>query len=957
MLEQENSAYQQLFDRMGDAGLIIKDGTFIKCNPAAVALLEFPNEESLINHPPGELSPPLQSDGQESGPKAEKMIAASIDVGPQCFEWVHLKYDGTPITVEVMLTPIDIGGERLIHVLWRDLTARLKVEKALKKSQSMLHVFQETNRDAWMTVSEKGFLDCNEATLELFGCESKEHFCSLGPSDLSPERQPNGELSSELANKNFVKAISDGKNRFDWQHTRHDTKQPFDAEVLLSRTTIAGDTIVQASVRDNSDRKAAEKALKESEKKLQTMYDSHMEAWALMDENGFLECNKVCVELYGAKSKKHFCTLHPKDISPEKQPNGDDSNELKNRLIGEAFEKGSSRFEWQQKRFDNNKTFFTEILFSRVILGDKVLVQANIRNIDDRKRAEAASQNSEKNLRTLFESSRDAWLLLDDNGIFDANQSALTLYGCDDIEALKSLSVEDRSSPIQENGEDSKELSKKHIKKAFDIGSNQFEWKIKNQQTNKIIDVEVLLSTVEINGRIILQSTAREITERKEMEAKVEKLAYEDDLTGLVNRRTMLERLTHILNIYKRTNNNGALLFIDLDHFKVVNDTMGHSTGDAVLKQVAERLKGSVREGDSISRFGGDEFVVMLEELDHNSIRAARRAETVCENLLVDLNTPYKIDGRDLPLTASIGVTMFSGDSSAKDLLQQSDIAMYQAKAAGRNTVRFFDPKMQAAVDARANTEQLIKNALSNNLFELHYQLQINSDGQVLGAEALLRLHHPTKKYIPPMEYIPVAEETGLIVHIGNWVLNTACQQLNAWQKQPSTEHLSIAVNVSSIEFKQPEFVDNVLRAIKASDIDPKQLKLELTETMLVEDIDDIIVKMNQLKDTGVQFSLDDFGTGYSSLQYLKQLPLDQLKVDQSFVRDLEDDPQDRSIVKTIISMAKGLELDIIAEGVETVEQQKMLLAFGCPNYQGYLFAKPMPIKDFNALIQEKLAV
>jgi len=955
-LETHTGAFEQLYRNMGDASLIIRDGLFVSANQAAVKLLEYPNEAALINQSPDKISPPHQPDGQESNIKAEKMISDSFDIGPQRFEWTILKFDGTPLTVEVMLTPIDVVSERLIHVLWRDLTARLKAEKALKKSQSMLHVFQETNRDAWMTVGEKGFLDCNEATLELFGCESKEHFCSLGPSDLSPARQPNGELSSELANKNFVKAISDGKNRFDWQHTRHDTKQPFDAEVLLSRTSIAGDTIVQASVRDNSDRKAAEKALKESEKKLQAMYDSHMEGWVLMDETGFLECNKVCVELYGTKSKKHFCTLRPQELSPGKQPNGDDSLEMSKRLINEAFEKGSSRFEWQQKRFDNDETFFTEILLSRVTLGDKVLLQANIRNIDDRKRAEALLRTSEKRAQRLFEKMGDACLIIKNGHFIECNPAAVKLLEFPNKDALLNRPSHKTSPLLQPDGQDSNLKAKKMMDATFFEGSQRFEW-VYLKNNDEPITLEVMLTPIDVGNEKIIHVVWRDLTERILIESKVQQLAYEDELTGLANRRTLLDRLEHILSLYKRTSFNGALLFIDLDHFKMVNDTMGHSTGDVVLKQVAERLKGSVREGDSIARFGGDEFVVMLEELDHNSTHAARRAETVCENLLADLNIPYKIDGRDLPITASIGVTMFSGGSSAKDLLQQSDIAMYQAKAAGRNAIRFFDPEMQAAVDARANTEQLIKNALSNNLFELHYQLQINSDGQVFGAEALLRLHHPTKSYIPPMEYIPVAEETGLIVHIGNWVLNTACQQLNAWQKQPSTEHLSIAVNVSSIEFKQPEFVDNVLRGIKASDINPKRLKLELTETMLVEDIGDIIVKMNQLKGIGVQFSLDDFGTGYSSLQYLKQLPLDQLKVDQSFVRDLEDDPQDRSIVKTIISMAKGLELDIIAEGVETVEQQKMLLAFGCPNYQGYLFAKPMPIKDLNALLEEKQVV
>jgi len=345
---------------------------------------------------------------------------------------------------------------------------------------------------------------------------------------------------------------------------------------------------------------------------------------------------------------------------------------------------------------------------------------------------------------------------------------------------------------------------------------------------------------------------------------------------------------------------------------------------------------------------------VMLEDLDKDAIKAASKAETACEKLLSDLNQSYELKGKQRHVTASIGVSMFSEDSLIADLLQQSDIAMYQAKAAGRNVIRFFDPKMQQAIDERANIEQLINDALSNNLFELHYQLQVNEKGKPLGVEALLRLRHPEQGYVPPMEYIPIAEDTGLILHIGNFVLETACKQLKRWEGNPDTEALTIAINVSPLEFKAHSFVMNVLAAIRNHNINPSLLKLELTETMMVDDIDDVIEKMNLLKTNGIQFSMDDFGTGYSSLQYLRQLPLNQLKIDQSFVRDLEHDKQDRSIVKTIIAMGHGLGLDVIAEGVENTQQQDMLMKYGCFNYQGYLFAKPLPVDEVEKLLLAK---
>lgn len=545
------------------------------------------------------------------------------------------------------------------------------------------------------------------------------------------------------------------------------------------------------------------------------------------------------------------------------------------------------------------------------------------------------------------------------------------------------------SPPLQPDGRDSGEKAMEVVTKAYKERSDYFEW-MHIKYDGSLILVEALLTPITINnevlvhviwrdltevknqqleleeseqkykalfddsgnamliidGRPLLHIVWRDITEQKKAEARIKKLAYEDTLTGFANRRTLVQRLLHVLDVYKRTHHKGALLFIDLDHFKNINDTLGHDVGDQVLKQVAERLIATVRTAGIVSRFGGDEFVIMLEDLDKDSVYAANKAELACSKLLFELSEPYEINGKELFISASIGVSMYTEDSEIAELLQQSDIAMYQAKASGRNAIRFFDPAMQKAIDERAATEQLIKDGLSNNLFELHYQLQVNEHGDALGVEALLRLKHPEQGFVPPMQYISVAEETGLILHIGNFVLETACKQLKLWEGNPNTDKLSIAVNVSPLEFQCDSFVQNVLGAFRNHDINASLLKLELTETMLVDDVDDIILKMNLLKENGIQFSMDDFGTGYSSLQYLRQLPLDQLKIDQSFVRDLEHDEQDRSIVQTIIVMGQALDLDVIAEGVETTEQQRMLLGYGCGNYQGYLFAKPMPIAE-----------
>lgn len=375
---------------------------------------------------------------------------------------------------------------------------------------------------------------------------------------------------------------------------------------------------------------------------------------------------------------------------------------------------------------------------------------------------------------------------------------------------------------------------------------------------------------------------------------------------------------------------------------------MGHAVGDQLLQQVAKRLSTNVRECDTTARFGGDEFILIIENLNGNRLQAASEARVIGEKLLNVLREPYQLVEKEYRITSSIGLTLFNGHATPGDLLQQADIAMYQAKLSGRDALSFFDPKMQNAIDQRVALERDIRTAITEKQFQLYYQLQINSSGHYLGAEALLRWPHPQRGMVSPLEFILLAEESGLIIPIGQWVLETACAQLKEWQRDEQTRDLTLAVNVSALQFSEPNFVNNVLAFIQSNNIEPHRLKLELTESMLVNNVNEIISIMERLKDIGVQFSLDDFGTGYSSLQYLKQLPLDQLKIDQSFVRDLEKNAHDISIVQTIVAMAEGLNLDVIAEGVETVSQKNKLIALGCHNFQGYLFAKPLPIEELN---------
>ena len=458
----------------------------------------------------------------------------------------------------------------------------------------------------------------------------------------------------------------------------------------------------------------------------------------------------------------------------------------------------------------------------------------------------------------------------------------------------------------------------------------------------------------ELNIELIEQSArlASLAIDRKAAENEIQSLAFYDSLTHLPNRRLLLDRLKQALASSLRSEREGALLFIDLDNFKTLNDTHGHDMGDLLLQLVAKRLQICVREGDTVSRLGGDEFIVMLEDLSEHTIEAAAQTESVGEKILATLNQPYQLGIHEYRSTPSIGATLFSNrQQSIEELMKQADIAMYQAKKGGRNTLRFFDPQMQDTINARASLEDELRNALAKHEFQLYYQIQVGNSNRPMGAEALIRWIHPVRGLIPPIQFIPLAEETGLILPIGQWVLETACEQLKTWQKSELTNELVLAVNVSAKQFRQEDFVALVKNAVQRHAINPKLLKLELTESLLLETIEDTIATMNELNEIGVQFSLDDFGTGYSSLQYLKRLPLDQLKIDQSFVRDLVTDSSDKAIVRTIIAMASSLSLDVIAEGVETEEQRMRLLNKGCNNYQGYLFSKPIPIEQFEALL------
>lgn len=575
------------------------------------------------------------------------------------------------------------------------------------------------------------------------------------------------------------------------------------------------------------------------------------------------------------------------------------------------------------------------------------------RDVTEARKTVESLRISEERFRTIARATTDV--------VWDWNLEDDSLWASDSIEPVFGYTMTDFSGPIRAWSDhihpDERERVVSHIRSAIEAGEDQwideYHFLRKDGSVALVLDRGYIIRAP--GGRATRMIGAMvDLTERRQAERRIEYLAYYDVLTQLPNRQMLMDRLQRALDGSAQRRCTNAVFFVDLDNFKSLNDTLGHAVGDQLLKQVAQRLGGCVSHHDTVARFGGDEYVVLLEGLSADMEQACAQARTVGERMLLTLGQPYQLDQYCHHCTASIGIVLFSdaGDDSG-ELLKRADMAMYEAKASGRNTLRLFNPGMQSALSARMALENDLRQALRQceDAFDLHYQPQIDRRGQITGVEALVRWRHPTRGMVSPAEFIPLAEETGLVLALGAWVLKKACDQLAAWEAIPATAHIEIAVNVSARQFHHPQFVAEVLELVAAAGINPRRLKLELTETSLLENVDDTVAKMNVLKTHGVTFALDDFGTGYSSLAYLRQLPLDMLKIDRSFVLDLLTNQNDAVIARTIIALGRSLGLRVLAEGVETVAQRDFLFEHGCDAYQGYLCAQALPADEAASVI------
>ncbi|MBI4809778.1 MAG: EAL domain-containing protein [Nitrosomonadales bacterium] len=689
---------------------------------------------------------------------------------------------------------------------------------------------------------------------------------------------------------------------------------------------------------DITERKRAERALRRESEKNKALLRNASDGIHILDTDGNIVevSDSFCAMLGYRREEMTGMNLAQWDANFV-------GSEL-TRVFKQQFErKQRSEFETRHRRKDGT-IFDVEVSGFPLELDGKQVVFNSSRDITARKRAEAELRIA----ASAFETQEGILITDADNTILRVNRAFTEISG------YLAEDVIGKNPRILKSGHHDANFYKAMWSSIKSTGA----WKgeIWNRRKNGATYPERLSITAvtDPNGCVTnYVASLADITMHKAAEEEIKSLAFYDPLTQLPNRRLLLDRLQQALVSSTRSGKEGALLFIDLDNFKTLNDTLGHDMGDMLLRQVSQRLGSCVRQGDTVARLGGDEFVVMLEDLSEESIEAAEQTETIGEKIIASLNIPYHLGEYEYHSTPSIGATLFNGQQQTIDeLYKQADIAMYQSKKAGRNTLRFFDPQMQDVLNARTALESDLRKALEREQFSLYYQIQVDSSRRPFGAEVLIRWTHPERGLVSPAQFIPLAEETGLILQVGQWVLDTACAQLKLWEQDTFTRDLSLSVNVSAKQLHQTDFVAQVHATIRHHAIRPSLLKLEMTESMLQGNIEDTISIMNALKEIGIHFSLDDFGTGYSSLQYIKRLPLEQLKIDRSFVSDVVADSSDKAIVNTIIAMAHSMDLDVIAEGVETEAQRKFLLSHGCAHFQGYLFSKPVPIAQFEALLK-----
>lgn len=858
--------------------------------------------------------------------------------------WRHRRKNGELIDVEVVCYPLDFQGIESMLVSAYDITARKRAEEATRRAEEKYRgMFEDAVIGIFQATVDGRLVSANRAFAQMHGFDSPE------------------EMLAELEGKTMGLAVDPGKMAEYAQIVAEDgalrgvemevyTKDRSRKWLRLSIRKVrdASNNVVlhEGTTEDIAEQKGAEEALENSKNRYHVLFDDSGDANWLMDESGVLDCNAAARQMFGYSVDEPM--PQPYDMSPPHQSDGEPSLAAAKQKIVSVLVNGKERFEWLHQR-KNGEVFPAEVCLTRLTLSGRPVLLATVRDITERKRAEEALLFKTALLEAQSETTIEGILAIDDSDHiilankqfkigFDIPDELLTRQ--DDV-ALREH-VMDKIQGPEAFVEKIKYLNSHRNEKSSD------EIRLKNGKIFDRYSAPLVDATGRYRGRIWYH---RDVTERKAAEERIQFLAYYDALTELPHRALLQDRMEVALADARRRGEKIAVMFLDLDGFKEINDSFGHSFGDVFLKEVAKRIQDCGRERDTVARVGGDEFVVL-----QSSAKEAADAAIAAERIMTALSEPFVIQGQSLNASCSVGVSMFPEHGTDSEvLIRNADAAMYCAKSDGRGKIRFFTNEMNVEAQERLTMDKNLRLALDREEFFLVYQPQVKIEtGRIIGLEALIRWPHPKLGLIPPDRFIPIAENNGMIVPIGEWVLRTACAQARKWQDD-GLAAVPVAVNVSAVQFRQEGFPALIRKVLMETGLSAGCLELELTESLLLSDVDVVFATLRELKKMGLQLAIDDFGTGYSSLSYLKRFPVDKLKIDRSFVRDIAVDSEDAAITTAIISMARNLRLNVIAEGVETEEQMSFLRDHGCDEIQGYYFSKPLSADDATSMLNGQI--
>ena len=866
---------------------------------------------------------------------------------------------GEPMTMEVQFCAsngqihdgtlsaqkVELEGEAYLISTFLDTTERKNAEQALKDSQERL--------DLALDSAQLGTWDWHIPSGMLYGSARAAQLHGLDPAPFHESFDAFFEGMSDADRegmRNAYRSLREGPGG-NYQLTYRVLMEDGSPRYLESRARLYRDESghplrMAGTLLDITDQVEREQRLTASEEKFASLFQASPDPICVTDlESGaFIEINPAFTQTFG------FTAAEVIDRSAEQIGLWDDSSKRLQRIEQVIREQALSNVAVVVHH--KNGQSLTCVISSRLIkVSDQSCIVTTLRDITQQQRSEAALKASEEKFAKAFHSSPDAISITErDSGRYvEVNDGFCRLTGYRTEEVI-GLTLYQIGIWADEN-QRAALLAELQIKGR--IHHLEMLW---HNKRGEVLAVEVSVEPITLNETPCLLLTARDVSLLKNAQAQIRHLAYHDPLTNLPNRALLMDRLSQQIALLKRHNLRGALLFLDLDHFKHINDSLGHPVGDTVLKIVTARLEASVRMEDTVARLGGDEFVVLLSGLEGSRQAVSSQVQALADTLRELLSEPMFLDGHRLQVTPSIGVALIPDHGSTPaDLLKRADIALYRAKDSGRNTTQMFHNSMQKTASERLRMETDLRLALSRGEFSVHYQPQIDARGnRIVGAEALVRWQHPQLGAQSPTEFIKVLEDSGLILEVGTWILDEACGAFAQLIADGLVDPLnfSLCVNISPRQFRQNDFVERVERSLEQHQLPFSLLKLEITEGIVIQNLDDTVAKMRRLKKLGVSFAMDDFGTGYSSLTYLKRLPVDALKIDQSFVRDATHDPNDAEIIRAIVAMARSLNLEVIAEGVETLEQLAFLQKLGCHLFQGYLHSRPLPIEGFRRLLE-----